>query len=140
MNFKLEEEPMQTDVGTGFVLYTGGAQGTDQLAEDLGSAFWRTGRSPHPPRTFQESYHYSHVPSVVGSGQCAYRRGGRETRQTGAHRFLHSSFDTAQLRNCPEGSHRVRFWYTGRRRQTSLRGYWVVRAIGFGSRQKSLSV
>ena len=30
---------MQTDVGTGFVLYTGGAQGTDQLAEDLGLHF-----------------------------------------------------------------------------------------------------
>ena len=38
MNFK-QEEPMQTDVGNGFVLYTGGAQGTDQLAEDLGRRF-----------------------------------------------------------------------------------------------------
>ena len=41
MNFKQEEEeePMQTCVGNGFVLYTGGAKGTDQLAEDLGLHF-----------------------------------------------------------------------------------------------------
>ena len=39
MNFKQDEEPMQTDVGNGFVLYTGGAKGTDQLAEELGLHF-----------------------------------------------------------------------------------------------------
>ena len=44
MNFKQqqqeeEEESMQTDVGSGFVLCTGGAKGTDQLAEELGLQF-----------------------------------------------------------------------------------------------------
>ena len=40
MNFKQqEEEPMQADVGSGFVLCTGGAKGTDQLAEELGLQF-----------------------------------------------------------------------------------------------------
>ena len=41
MNFKQEEEeePMQTCVRNGFVLFTGGAQGTDQVAEDLGLRF-----------------------------------------------------------------------------------------------------
>ena len=34
-----EEEPMQTCVGKEFVLYAGGAQGTDQLAEELGLHF-----------------------------------------------------------------------------------------------------
>ena len=34
-----EEEPMQTDVGSGFVLCTGGAKGTDQLAEELALQF-----------------------------------------------------------------------------------------------------
>ena len=40
MNFKQkEEEPMQSDVGNGFVPCTGGAKGTDQLAEELGLQF-----------------------------------------------------------------------------------------------------
>ena len=42
MNFKQEkeeEEPMQIDVGNGFVLYTGGANGTDQVAEELALHF-----------------------------------------------------------------------------------------------------
>ena len=42
MNFKQEkeeEEPMQIDVGSGFVLYTGSAKGTDQVAEELALQF-----------------------------------------------------------------------------------------------------
>ena len=42
MNFKQqkeEEEPMQTDLGNGFVLCTGGTKGSDQLAEELGLQF-----------------------------------------------------------------------------------------------------
>ena len=104
-------------MGNWFVLYTGGAQGTDQLAEELFLHYGVQVEVLIPPRTFQESYNYSRVPSAVGSGQSTYRRGGRETQQTGAHRRITFSFDTAQLRNCPEGWHRVRFWYTGTRRR-----------------------
>ena len=34
-----EEEPMQIDAGSGFVLCTGGAKGTDQVAEELALQF-----------------------------------------------------------------------------------------------------
>ena len=49
MNFKQEEEPIQTGAGDGFVLYTGGAKGTDQLAEELGLQFGVQVRVLIPP-------------------------------------------------------------------------------------------
>ena len=110
MNYQQEEEPMQTCVGNGFVLFTGGAQGTDQLAEDLGLRFGIRVEVLIPP-----GHSRSRTISPV-------------------------SPDTTQLRNCPEGSHRVRFGPIGKQRQTSPRGNKVVRTVGFGSRQKSLSV
>ena len=44
-----EEEPMQVDRGSGFVLYTGGARGTDQAAEELGLQFGVQVRVLIPP-------------------------------------------------------------------------------------------
>ena len=54
MNAKLhnkeeEEEPTQIDPGNGFVLYTGGARGTDQVAEELGLQFGVQVRVLIPP-------------------------------------------------------------------------------------------
>ena len=53
MNFKQEkeeEEPMQIDVGNGFVLYTGGAKGTEQVAEELALQFGVQVEVLIPPR------------------------------------------------------------------------------------------
>ena len=53
MNFKQEkeeEEPMQIDAGNGFVLYTGGAKGTEQVAEELALQFGVQVEVLIPPR------------------------------------------------------------------------------------------
>ena len=101
MNFKQEEEePIQAKVGSGFVLCTGGAKGTDQLAEELGLQFGVQVEVVIPPGHSRSRTITPLSPGVLTlAGQSAHRRGGRETRQTGAHLFLHSSIDTAQLRN-----------------------------------------
>ena len=141
MNFKQqkeEEEPMQTEETDLFSARV--APRERSIGRRVGSTIWSLGRTRHPPRAFQETDRHPSVPSGVDSSQSTHRRGGRKTRQTGAHRFSRSSIHTAQLRNCSEGRHRVRFWYIGRRLQTSSRRHRVDSAIGVRSGQESLCV
>ena len=131
---------MQTCVANGFVLYTGGAQGTDRLAEDLGQHFGIQVEVLVPPGNSRTRTISAVPPQVL-----VLANPHIESAAEKLNKRVPTQFYILQLiqRNYEifRRAHTVyAFGILKNNDKTSPRGNRVVHATGFGSRQKSLSV
>ena len=141
MNFKQEkeeEEPMQIDVGSGFVLYTGSAKGTDQVAEELALQFCVQVEVLIPPGHYRSRTITPLSPRVLTLAnphieEAAEKLGKRVPTDFHILHLIQCHYEIVRRADTVYA-----FWPIGRRLQTSPRGYRVDGAIGVGSRQESL--
>ena len=117
-------EEMQLNIGGGHAIYTGGAKGTDELAEEMAKHFGMQVEVIVPPNHPRADYvSPSTVEVLVLANPHLHQAAQKLCKRVPTH------FYTLQLlqRN-----------YQGC--QTSQRGNRLDRAIGFGSRQRRLPV
>jgi len=64
-----DEEEMQLSIGSGHVIYTGGAKGTDELAEEMAKHFGMQARSHCPTQSSTSRFRQSFLGGSVSPSQ-----------------------------------------------------------------------